>query len=113
MPQFLITIHHPDDYDPTLTEDDTMHGEIDALNDAMVAAGIRVFVGGLQPARRARSIRVDAHGQTTMSSGPYLPTREHVGGFWVIESADEDEALAWGARAALACRAPVEVRAFY
>ena len=37
---------------------------------------------------------------------------EHVGGFWVLEAADLDEALAWGRKAVVACRTPVEVRAF-
>ena len=37
---------------------------------------------------------------------------EHIGGFWVLEAADLDEALAWGRKAAVACLAPVEVRQF-
>ena len=112
MPCYLIAIHHPDDYDPATAEDAAMHRDIDALNDAMVAAGIRIFVGGLQPAHRAQSIRLDADGQPLLSHGPYLPTQEHVVGFWVIEANNEGEAITWGARAARACRAPVEVRAF-
>jgi len=38
---------------------------------------------------------------------------EHVGGFWVLEAADMEAALAWGRRAVIACRAPVEVRQFH
>ena len=45
-----------------------------------------------------------------VTDGPYLETKEHIGGFWVLEAADMDEALAWGRKAAVACRAPVEVR---
>ena len=45
--------------------------------------------------------------------GPYLETKEHIGGFWVLEAADMDEALEWGRKAAVACRAPVEVRPFW
>jgi hypothetical protein len=45
-----------------------------------------------------------------ITDGPYLETKEHVGGFWVLKAADLDEALAWGRKAAVACRAPVEVR---
>jgi len=112
MPHYLIAIHHPDDYDPATAEDAAMHRDIDALNAAMVAAGIRVFVGGLQPARRARTIRLGADGQTQVTDGPCLQTGEHVGGFWVIAAASEADALAWGSRAATACRAAVEVRAF-
>jgi YCII-related domain len=33
-----------------------------------------------------------------ITNGPYLETKEHIGGFWVLEAADMDEALAWGAR---------------
>jgi hypothetical protein len=39
-------------------------------------------------------------------------TKEHIGGFWVLEAGELDEALAWGRKAAVACRAPVEVRSF-
>jgi len=47
-----------------------------------------------------------------ISDGPYLETKEYVGGFWILEAADMDEALAWGRKAVVACRVPVEVRAF-
>lgn len=112
MTQYLVAIHHPDDYDPAVAEDEAMSRDISALNAEMKAAGVRVFVGGLQPARRATSLRAQADGQVLITDGPYLETKEHVGGFWVLETADLDEALAWGRKAAVACRAPVEVRAF-
>jgi hypothetical protein len=111
MPRYLVAIHHPDDYDPSL-EDEAMGRDIDALNAEMVAAGARIFVGGLQPARAARSLREQPDGEVLITDGPYLETKEHVGGFWVLEAADLDEALAWGRKAAIACRASVEVRAF-
>lgn len=113
MTQYLIAIHHPDDYDPAIAEDEVMARTIDALNDEMVAAGIRIFVGGLQPAGSATSLQPQPDGTVATSEGPYLKTREHVGGFWVLDAADLDEALAWGRKAALACRAPVEVRQFH
>lgn len=113
MPKFLVAIHHPDDYDPATAEDEAMIREIDELNDEMVAAGVRVFVGGLQPARSAKSLRKQSSGDVPVTDGPYLQTSEHVGGFWVLEVADLDEALTWGHKAAIACRAPVEVRQFH
>jgi hypothetical protein len=112
MAQYFVTIHHPDDYDPSV-EDEAMSHAIDALNDEMTAAGIRVFVGGLHPASHAKSLRLQPDGQVVLTDGPYLPTREHIGGFWVLEAADLDEAIAWGRKAAIACRAPVEVREFH
>ena len=110
--KYLVAIHHRDDYDPT-TEDEAMHRDIDILNEEMEAKGIRVFVGGLHLASKAKSIRANPDGDTAVTNGPYLQTSEHVGGFWVLEAADMDEALAWGRKAAVACRAPVEVRQFH
>jgi hypothetical protein len=50
MTQYLVAIHHPDDYEPSVETEAMSHG-IDVLNEEMVAAGVRIFVGGLRPAR--------------------------------------------------------------
>ncbi|MEO7224095.1 MAG: YciI family protein [Devosia sp.] len=113
MPQYLVAIHHPDDYDPAVSEDDATQRDIAALNTEMKAAGIVVFVGGLQRTNTAVSVRVKPDGQMLVTDGPYLETKEHIGGFWVLDVARLDAALAWGRRAAIACRAPVEIRPFY
>jgi hypothetical protein len=112
MPQYLVAIHHPDNYDPSV-EDEAMIRDIRALNLEMVAAGIRTFVGGLSPASNAKSVRAQPDGKLLITDGPYLETKEHIGGFWVLEVADLDEALGWGRKAAVACRAAVEVRPFF
>jgi hypothetical protein len=109
MPQYLVAIYHPDDYDPSV-ETEAMIDEIHALNREMMAAGARVFVAGLSPASNARSLRPQPNGKLLATDGPYTETKEHIGGFWVLEAADLNEALAWGRKAAVACRAPVEVR---
>jgi hypothetical protein len=111
MTQYLVAIHHPDDFDPS-GEGEATARDIDALNDEMVAAGVRIFGGGLTAASDAKSLLAQADGQVLITDGPYLETKEHIGGFWVLEAADLDEALAWGHKAAIACRAPVEVRPF-
>lgn len=113
MPRFLIAIHHPDDYDPATAEDEAMGRAIDELNDAMVAEGVRVFVGGLHPARDAVALTRTSEGTVQVHQGAYLPTTEHVGGFWVVDVADLEAALEWGRQAVVACRAPVEVRQFH
>ncbi len=112
MSQYLVAIHHPDDYNPSV-ETKAMMEEIHALNREMIAAGVRVFVGGLGPASSAKSLRAQPDGKVLITDGPYLETKEHIGGFWVLEAADLDQALAWGCKAAVACRAPVEVRAIF
>jgi hypothetical protein len=112
MTQYLVAIHRPDHYDPAIVEDDAMSRDIDALNDEMIAAGVRIFVGGLSPASNATSLQTESDGKVLASAGPYLKTSEHMGGLWVLEAADLDEALAWGYKATIACKAPVEVRQF-
>jgi hypothetical protein len=111
MPQYLVAIQHPDDYDPS-QEGEAMIRDIGALNKEMDAAGARFFAGGLEPAAKAKSLRKQPGGEVIITDGPYLETKEHVGGFWILEAADMDEALAWARKAVIACRVPVEVRAF-
>jgi hypothetical protein len=55
MPQYLVAIHHPDNYDAS-AEDEAMHRDIGALNVEMVAAGVRIFAGGLSAASNAKSL---------------------------------------------------------
>ncbi len=110
--KYLVTIHRPNGYDPSV-EDDSMAREIDALNDEMVAADVRVFVGGLYPPKSARSLRLLPDGDVRVTDGLYLDADEHVGGLWVLEVPDLDAALTWGRKAAVACRASVEVRPFH
>jgi hypothetical protein len=112
MPQYLVAIHLPDDYDPSAESEATVR-DITALNKEMIAAGVRTFVGGLEPAGKAKSLRVQPDGRVLVTDGPYIESKEHVGGFWILDTADLDEALAWGRKAAKACRAPVEVRAIF
>src|ERR1700720_1059282 len=111
MTQYLVAIHHPDDYDPSV-EGEAMLRDIHALNKEMIAAGARIFAGGLTPARNAKSLRAQPGGKVLITDGPYLETKEHIGGFWILEAAGLDEALEWERKAVVACRAPVEVRPF-
>ena len=113
MTQYLVAIYRPENYDSAVSEDEAMGREIDALNHEMMAAGVRVFAGGLQPESSARSLRLQPAGKVLITDGPYAETKEHIGGFWVLEAADLDEALTWGRKAAVACRASVEVRPFH
>ena len=112
MPQYLVAIHHPDNYDPSV-EGESMSRDIDVLNEEMEAKGVRLFAGGLRPVSDAKSLRAQPDGKVLITDGPYLETKDHVGGFWILEAADMDEAMAWGRKAVVACRAPVEVRSFF
>jgi hypothetical protein len=113
MTKYLVAIQHPDNYNPRAVEDEAMMNDISELNKEMIEAGIRVFAGGLHPAGSAKSARAQPDGKVIVTDGPYLEAKEHVGGFWVLEATDMDEAMAWARKAVIACRAPVEVRQFY
>ena len=112
MPQYLVAIQHPENYDPS-QEGAAMIRDISELNVEMEAAGARFFAGGLESASLAKSLRKQPDGNVSITDGPYLEAKEHIGGFWILECADMDEALAWGRKAVVACRVPVEVRAFH
>ena len=82
-----------------------------AFNDRLKAEGYWVFAGGLLEATTATV--VDGTGDTpVMTDGPYLETKEAIGGFWVIDAPDLDVALRLAAEGSKACRGKVEVRPF-
>lgn len=83
-----------------------------AFNDRLRRDGHFVFADGLAPAATATTVDGRA-GSPVFTDGPYLETKEHLGGFWVVEAADLDEALTLAADGSRACRGPVEVRPFH
>jgi hypothetical protein len=64
-----------------------MMEEIHALNREMIAAGVRKFACGLG---KAVSLRSQPSGEVLVTDGPYLEAKEHVGGFWILETANMD-----------------------
>lgn len=109
MPQYLVCNYLPDDFDPsTVTEE--MIEEIHALNREMLAAGVRKFACGIAPPAAAKTIVKKTDGTVLVTDGPFTETKEHMGGFWILECADMDEAMEWARRGAIACDVPGEVR---
>jgi hypothetical protein len=109
MPHYMVSGYLPDNFDPS-TQDEAMIEEIHALNREMIAAGVRKFAGGLGP---TKTLRPQPSGELLVTDGPYLETKEHVGGLWILECADVDEVIAWARKGATACRFPVEVREIF
>ena len=110
MPQYLVSGYLPDNYDPSAEDEAMMEEimeEIHALNREMIAAGVRKTACGLGS---TRTLRAQPNGELLLTDGPYLETKEHIGGFWILECADMDEALAWARKCAKACRSSIEVR---
>lgn len=86
--------------------------ETGAFNDKLERDGHFVFADGLEPADTATT--VDGQGdRPVVTDGPYLESKEYIGGSWVIEATDLDQALGLAAEASKACRGVIEVRPFH
>ncbi|MBW8751364.1 MAG: hypothetical protein JF565_08050 [Propionibacteriales bacterium] len=114
MTQYLMSVIHDwDKIGEGMTEEEIQQSFADTgrFNDALKESGSWVFVGGLTHPSNATVVdgRKD---QPLVTDGPYAEVKEQLGGFWVIDVADLDEALDLAAKASAACRHPVEVRPF-
>lgn len=116
MTQYLLSVHGPaerDEFGSYSSEEEMKQAFADTerFNDKLRAEGYWVFAGGLEPASTATV--VDGQGEApVMTDGPYLETKEVIGGFWVIEAPDLDVALQLAAEGSQACKGQVEVRPF-
>jgi hypothetical protein len=80
-----------------------------AYHQALSKAGVLVTSDRLRPTSAATTVRVEA-GRTQVLDGPYAESKEQLGGFFMIDVADLDAAIAWAARCADAAHGTVEVR---
>ncbi len=116
MTHYLLAVHGPAEMDEfgsygSKEEMEEAFAATGVFNDKLQADGYWVFAGGLQSASTATV--VDGQGEKpVVTDGPYLETKEVIGGFWVIDAPDLDVALKLAAEASQACRAKVEVRPF-
>ena len=112
MTQYLLSVYMIEgEPEPAPDVIEQMYKDVDVVNQEIKDAGAWVFAGGLHPANTATVVK-ESGGEILTTDGPFPETKEQLGGFWVIEAADLDAALAWAAKATKACRAPIEVRPF-
>src|ERR1700678_3218033 len=96
--QYLVSVIHDA---PDLATPDEM-AAIDAFNDRLIAAGHWVFAGGL--AAPSSATVVDNRGEEALvTDGPFLESKEHLAGLWIMEAADLDVALRLAAEGAKGC----------
>ena len=107
MTRYLISF---DDGAMTFPEEDlpAVAAAAYAVVDEARAAGVWVFGGGLKSQEEVSVVRTDG----TVTDGPYPEAKAYIGGFSVIEVESRQEALAWAAKIAVACRCAQEVREF-
>ena len=82
-----------------------------AVVDEMKAAGVYLFAGGLQEDAPVYSADATS-GTVVVTDGPYVETKEFLGGFAVVDVADDETAKTWAGKLAEACGWPQEVRRF-
>jgi hypothetical protein len=82
-----------------------------AVVNEMKAAGVYVFAGGLEEDGPVYSADATS-GSVLVTDGPYAETKEHLGGFAVVDVADDETATMWAGRLAEGCGWPQEVRRF-
>jgi hypothetical protein len=113
MSQYLLSVWHDTDYEVDFSSDAMQRtvAQVSAYNDELQAAGAWVFGNGLMPASTASVARF-ANGEVSVTDGPFAESKEQIGGFWVIEAADDAAAREWALKASAACEGPVEVRPF-
>ena len=113
MPQYQLSVFQDADPSPPPPElADQMMRQVGAVQAEMKQAGVWLFFGTLTPVSSATVVRAN-QGSVSMTDGPYVEAKEHIGGGTVIEAADLDEALAWARKGSEACMGwPVEVRPF-
>lgn len=116
MPRYLLSVFGPaerTDHGSYSSKEEMMQSFADtgAFNERLQRDGHFVYADGLEAASSATA--VDGRGaRPVFTDGPYVEAKEHLGGFWVIEATDLDEALALAAEGSKACRGVVEVRPF-
>ena len=105
--QYLVSVIY-DKADLATPDEDAA---IDVFNERLQADGHWVFGGGL--AGPSSATVIDNRGEETiLTDGPFVESKEHVVGFWIIEAADLDVALKLAAAGSKACNRKVEVRPF-
>ena len=111
MPTYLLSVHHsPDAPPPPPEEMQQAFQQVDAFNDEVKAAGAWVFAGGLHAPEIATVVNAKSAADVVITDGPFAETKEHLGGYYIVDVKDLDRALELAALIPDASSAGVEVR---
>ena len=110
--EFLLQIYSDEKRWAALSEEesDRAHSAFMAYNQALREAGVHVGGNRLESTATATVVHVSADGKTSVHDGPYAETKEQLGGYYLIDVADLDAAIAWAARCPGASYGKIEVR---
>jgi hypothetical protein len=107
--RYLLLIYGDESAELNPSEMEKMMGAYNAFTDEVKTAGKMQAAEALQPTASATTVRV-RNGESLMSDGPFAETKEQLGGFYLLDCNDLDEALAYAAKIPGALHGSIEVR---
>lgn len=109
--QYLLILYVNEAGWPKLSKTEQEQGiaAYTAYTEALTKAGVLMGANRLQPSTSATTVR-NANGKTQVLDGPYIESKEQVGGYYLIDVPDLDAALSWAARCPAVGHGVVEVR---
>jgi hypothetical protein len=115
MAQYLLSVHSVEGEAADPMTDEEMQQfmkRVGVLEEELHSAGAWVFGGRLHEPDTATVVRVSG-GEVLTTDGPFAESKEHLGGFYIIEAEDLDAALTWASKTTAAVMHPIEVRPFW
>ncbi len=114
MAKYLLSVHTVEGQAREPMTDEEMRQlmeRVGVLEEEMKSSGAWLFSGRLHDPDTATVVR-ESGGEVLTTDGPFAESKEHLGGFYIIEAEDLDAALAWASKVTGAIKAPIEVRPF-
>jgi hypothetical protein len=112
MKQYLLSVCYPaGSTQPAPDLLTKIMSDVSAVQKEMQAAGVWLFSGGLHSPSSATVLR-HQNGDIVTTDGPFIESKEQIGGITILKAADLDAAIAWARKLARAVTTPIEVRPF-
>ena len=115
MAQYLLSVHSVEgEVREPMSDEEMRQGfkQVGILEAEMKSAGAWLFGGRLHEPDTATVVRI-SNGEVMTTDGPFVESKEHLGGFYIIEAKDLDAALAWAKKTVAVIKTPIEVRPFW
>ena len=98
--KYLLTLYGDESRYAELTPEQLQRNmqQWDAFTSDTIDAGVHVGGEGLQPSATATTIKIEERGDHIVTDGPFAETKEQLGGFYLLDCSDLDDAIAWAKR---------------
>jgi len=115
MAQYLLSVHHgpADAGEPPAPMSAERMAQMQAMEEEMKETGAWLFSGRLTEPEIATVVRAQPDGEVLTTDGPFVESKEHLAGFYIVEADDLDAALRWAGRTSAIIGQPIEVRPFW